>query len=63
MARLMIKHTKEDDKSWVVNLDNNTMSEIEAETTAEETRGLMAAASPLIVDSRAYAASHAWFDA
>jgi hypothetical protein len=63
MARLMIMHTKEDDKSWVVNLDENTISEIESDRTVDETRGLLAAASPVIVDSRAYAASHAWFDA
>ncbi len=61
MANLMIVRGASEDKSWLVNLDDETASEIDNTTLAE--MRLSDADKPMIVETRAYAASHAWSDA
>jgi hypothetical protein len=61
MARLMIMRSKNDNKSWLVNLDEQTVSEIESEAFADETSCAFDADKSVVVEVRAHAASHGWF--
>ena len=61
MARMMITHTKNDNKSWLVNLDEQTVSEIESEAFVDEASCAFDADKSVVVEVRAHAASHGWF--
>ena len=60
---MMIVEAKSENKSWLINLDDETASEIDTTMLIELEARLSEADRPMIVEARAYAASHSWSDA
>jgi hypothetical protein len=58
MAKMTIVRTKSDNKSWLVGLDGEIISEIDNEAIADQAAE---ADVSIAVEVRAHAASHAWF--
>jgi hypothetical protein len=63
MANVIIVRAKSENKSWIINLDDETSLEVENEAAAEFESRLSDAGETTIVEARAYAACHGWSEA
>jgi hypothetical protein len=58
MAKLLVIYTNDDHQSWVVNLDEKTVSEIECDSVQLEEACLLEGEAARIVNLRSDATSH-----